>query len=84
MARLEPVELGRLGFFARIFTRIVYWVTRRKVGKVLLSQKIAAHHTPLLFGRSTIEGMALVSHRVDDRLKTLTSIRAAQLAGCPH
>jgi hypothetical protein len=84
MARLEPVELGKLGFFARIFTRITYFVTRRKLGKVLSSQQIAAHHPKLNYGRATAEAMLLVSHRVDDRLKTLAGIRAAQLAGCPH
>jgi hypothetical protein len=84
MARLAPVELDRLGFFSRLFVRFVYWATRKKVGKVLLSSQIAAHHPLLLFGRSMLESTNLASHRVDDRLKTLASLRAAMLAGCPH
>lgn len=84
MARLQPVPLGELGFFSRLFVRFVYWVTRRKLGKVLSSQQVAAHHPRLLFGRSTLEGTMLGSHAVDDRLKTLTSMRAAMLIGCPH
>lgn len=84
MARLEPVEVGELGFFARLFVRFVDWVTRRKLGKALLSQKIAARHPRLLFGRVMLEGMNMVSHTVDERLKTLTSLRAAMLTGCPH
>ncbi len=84
MARLDPVDVRKLGFFARIFTRIVYFVTRRKMGKVVSSQQIASHHPRLSYGRATMEATLLFSHRVDDRLKTLAGIRAAQLAGCPH
>jgi hypothetical protein len=84
MARLEPVELEHLGFFSRLFVRFVYWMTRKKLGKVLLSAKIAAHHPRLFFGRSMIEGANMGSHTVDDRLKTLASLRTSMLAGCPH
>jgi hypothetical protein len=84
MARLAPVELAELGFFARLFVRFTYWLSRRMLGKELLSAKVAAHHPRLYFGRSMVEGMALGSHRVDDRLKTLASLATAQAAGCPH
>lgn len=84
MARLEPAALEELGFFSRLFVRFVYWVTRKKVGKVLLSQQVAAHHPRLLFGRSMLEGSMMGSHTVDERLKTLVSLRAAMLVGCPH
>jgi hypothetical protein len=84
MARLAPVELDRLGFFSRLFVRFVYWATRKKVGKVLTSAQIAAHHPRLFFGRTMLEGTNLGSHGVDARLKTLASLRAAMLVGCPH
>jgi len=84
MARIEGAKPGRLGWVAGLFVRFVYWVTRRKMGQVLLSQQIAAHHPRLLFGRSMMEGQLSTSHLVDDRLKTLASLRVAMVAGCPH
>ena len=84
MARLEPVDPRQLGFFARWLARLVDWATKRKLGKTLSSSRIAAHHGKLFFGRAMAEGMLLQSHHVDDRLKTLCSLRAAMLAGCPH
>ena len=38
----------------------------------------------LFFGRSMIEAANMGSHTVDDRLKTLASLRTSMLAGCPH
>jgi len=84
MARLEPVDLDQLGFCSRLLVRFIYWATRKKLGKELSPLKIAAHHPRLLFGRGLLEGLALGSHAVDDRLKTLASIRVALLAGCPN
>jgi hypothetical protein len=84
MARLEPVPLERLGLFSRLFVRFVNWATRRMLGKELLSGKIAAHHPRLLFGRMMAESLALGSHSVDERLKTLASLATSQAAGCPH
>jgi hypothetical protein len=84
MARLDPVDLDRLGFFSRQFVRFVYWVSERMLGKVVLPLKIAAHHPRLLFGRSLVEGVALGSHSVDDRLKTLASLSVSLAVGCPH
>jgi hypothetical protein len=84
MARLAPVELDRLGFFAQLFVRFVNWATRRMLGKELSSAQIAAHHPRLFFGSSMVESMMKLSHTVDDRLKTLVAMRAAMLVGCPH
>ncbi len=84
MSRIEPVDPRKLGFFARLFTRFVAWVTRKKLGKSLSSQAVAAHHTRLLFGRTMMEAQLLGAKRVDERLKTLASMRAAMLVGCPH
>ncbi len=82
--RIEGAEPRKLGFFAGLFVRFFYWVTRRKVGTVLSSARVAAHHPRLLFGKGMMEAAVLASHRVDDRLKTLASVRVAMLAGCPH
>ena len=84
MSRIEPVDPRTLGFFSRLFVRFVGWVTRRKLGKNLSSGRIAAHHPRLLFGRSMMEAQLMGARRVDERLKTLASMRAAMLVGCPH
>ncbi|HZS40002.1 MAG TPA: hypothetical protein VFF06_24380 [Polyangia bacterium] len=84
MPRIEGAEPRKLGFFAGLFVRLVYWFTRRKVGTTLTSMRVAAHHPRLLFGKSMMEAAALSSRLVDERLKTLTSVRVAMVAGCPH
>jgi hypothetical protein len=84
MARIPGVESSQVPWYLRPVIGLIYWVTRRKVGKVLSSQKVAAHHPRLLLGRSAMEATLLGSHRVDDRLKTLAGIRAAMSVGCGH
>jgi hypothetical protein len=84
MPRIAGAEVGRVSFLWRPFVRFAHWVTRRKMGTVLTSQQIAAHHSTLLFGRSMMEAAVLSSRRVDARLKTLAGVRAAMLAGCGH
>jgi hypothetical protein len=44
MARIAGVEPEQAGWFVRF----VYWMVRRKLGRVVLSIRIAAHHPRLL------------------------------------
>jgi hypothetical protein len=44
MARIAGVEPERAG----LFVRFVYWMVRRKLGRVVLPIKITAHHPRLL------------------------------------
>jgi alkylhydroperoxidase family enzyme len=77
MARISGVESPNL--LARLF----YWMTKRKIGRVILPMKITAHQTRLLWGMGEMEMAQLGMHSVDAALKSLASVKVATLAGCP-
>jgi hypothetical protein len=83
MKGMEPHEAGW-------FTRLIYWLARRKVGKLTGHQrlvepiKITAHHPRLLWAVGQMELGQEAARSVPDSLKTLASIKAATLVGCPY
>ena len=79
MARIEGVEANQAG----LFTRFLYWMTRRKVGRVILPFKITAHQPRLLFAVGEMEMGQQALRTIDTKLKALASIKAATLVGCP-
>jgi len=79
MARIRGVEPNEAG----LFTRFVYWMTKRKIGRVVLPLKITAHHTRLLRALGEMETGQLAANSVDPKLKALAGIKAATLVGCP-
>jgi hypothetical protein len=86
MARMQGVEPHEAGWF----TRLVYWVVRRKLGQLTGTRrltepvKVAAHHPRLLKALGQMEAGQEAAKLVPDRLKTLASIKAATLVGCPY
>jgi hypothetical protein len=77
MARIpEPSQPG-------IFTRFVYWMTKRKLGRVVFPVKVTAHQPRLLWGYGQMETALLGLHSLDETLKELASIKVATLIGCP-
>jgi hypothetical protein len=83
MARIEGADPGKQGFFQGMFTRVVYSMTKRKVGRVVMPVRIAAHHPKLLWGYGQMEQSLLGSRLVEDALKNLAEVRVATLVGCP-
>ncbi|HKW64233.1 MAG TPA: hypothetical protein VJN89_16895 [Candidatus Acidoferrum sp.] len=83
MARIEGADPSKQGLFHGMFTRIVYALTKRKVGRVVMPARIAAHHAKLLWGYGQMEQSLLTSHLVEERLKNLGELRVATLVGCP-
>jgi len=83
MARIEGADPSKQGLFQGTFTRIIYALTKRKVGRVVMPAKIAAHHTKLLWGYGQMEQSLLGSRLVEERLKNLGELRVATLVGCP-
>ena len=79
MARIPGIEPDQ----ANLFTRFVYWMTKRKVGRVVLPVKIAAHQTRILRAVGEMEMGQAAVHSVDHALKALAGIKAAMLIGCP-
>ena len=85
MARMKGIEPHEAGWF----TRLVYWVVRRKMGKLTGEKrliepiKVTAHHPRLLRAMGQMEMGQEAARSVPDHLKSLASIKAATLIGCP-
>jgi hypothetical protein len=78
MSRIPGVESPEASFF----TRFVYWMTKRKVGRVVLPVKIMGHHPRLLMGMGQMEQAQLAARSVPLTLKELAQIKTAMLIGC--
>jgi AhpD family alkylhydroperoxidase len=76
-ARIRAVERS-----SNPLVRYAFRESRRRYGKVPVPVAVTAHHPPLLAGYGVFELATERSHRVDDRLKELAVLKAAQLAGC--
>jgi len=83
MARIQGAIPSKQGFFQGMFTRVIYALTKRKVGRVVMPAQIAAHHSKLLWGYGQMEQSQLGSRLVDAKLKNLAELRVATLIGCP-
>ena len=79
MARIQGVEPEQAGWLVRF----VYWMVRRKFGKVVLPIKIMAHHPRLLRALGEMETGQMAARSLDAGLKSLASIKTAMLIGCP-
>jgi hypothetical protein len=79
MARIPAVEADQAG----LFTRLLYWMTRRKVGRVIMPFKITAHNPRLLLAVGGMEMGQQALRTFDAKLKVLAEIKAATLVGCP-
>jgi len=73
---VEPADAGS-------FVRFVYWMVRRKLGRVVLPIKVTAHHPRLLRSLGEMESGQMAAHTVDSGLKCLASVTVAMLVGCP-
>ena len=79
MARIEGLEASQAGLFGRI----AYWMTKRKIGKVIGPIKITAHHPRLLRAMGSMEMGQAAACTVPEPFKILASIKVASLVGCP-
>ena len=83
MARIEGADPQKQRFLAGTLTRIVYGLTKRKLGRVVMPVRIAAHHSKILWGYGQMEQALIGSRLVDPALKDLAQLRVATLVGCP-
>jgi len=81
----DPFSSDRIGAPRRrgLVARIIFFLTRRKVGKVPTPMQVMAHQPPLLMGYARMELAQLKMTRVPASLKALASIRTSTLLGCP-
>jgi hypothetical protein len=83
MARIAGADPKRQSGLGGLFVRIVYAITRRKLGHVVMPAKITAHHPKILWGTGQMEQSLGGSSLVDGELKHLAEMRVATLVGCP-
>jgi 4-carboxymuconolactone decarboxylase len=82
MNGLEPQQAGW-------YTRLVYWLVRRGVGKLTGSSrlvepvKVTAHHPRLLKAYGQMEMGQAAAASVPAALKALAGLKSATLVGCP-
>jgi hypothetical protein len=83
MARIAGAEPRRQGGLGGLFTRLVYALTKCKLGRVVAPVEITAHHPKILWGYGQMEQSLASSRKVDTQLKHLAEVRVATLVGCP-
>ncbi len=66
-----------------LFARMIFFFTRRKLGKVAGPLRVTAHHNQLLVGTGFMERAQANATCVPLALKALAGIRTSTLVGCP-
>ncbi len=79
MARIRGVEASEVS----PFTRFLYWMCKRKIGRVVLPFKVHAHQPRLLRAVGEMEAGQAAVRALDLKLKSLAGIKCATLIGCP-
>ena len=83
MARISGAPSNRGGLLRRLFVGLVYSLTRRRLGHVIMPVQVTAHHAKLFWGYLQMEQSQMSSKLVDAKLKGLAELRVATLVGCP-
>lgn len=78
MARIRGIEAKEAG----LVTRFLYWMTKRRLGRVVLPFQITAHQPRLLRAIGEMEMKQHALETVEPKLKALAGIKAALLIGC--
>ena len=83
MARIPGFRSDQGRPLQRLFVRIVYWLTRRRLGRIIMPIQVTAHHAKIFWGYLQMEQSQLGARLVDHKLKGLAELRVATLIGCP-
>jgi len=83
MARIHGAPSNQGGPLRRLFVGLVYSITRRRLGRVVMPVQVTAHHARVFWGYLQMEQSQLASKLVDPKLKALAELRVATLVGCP-
>ena len=77
--------MARIAGSARpgLFGRLVYWMARRRFGRVPEPARITAHNRWVFAAMSMYEAFSPKAHVVEARGKELASILTATRIGCP-
>jgi len=83
MARIPGAARKQGSLIRRMFVAIVYSLTHRRLGHVIMPVQVTAHHPTILWGYGQMEQSQASSKLVDPKLKGLAELRVATLVGCP-
>lgn len=83
MSRIPGAAANQGGPLRRLFVSLVYHLTRRRLGHVIMPIQVTAHHPKLFWGYLQMEQSQMSSKLVDHKLKGLAELRVATLVGCP-
>ncbi len=83
MARIPGASANQGGPIRRLFTNLVYYLTRRRLGHVIMPIQVTAHHPKIFWGYLQMEQSQMGAKLVDPKLKGLAELRVATLVGCP-
>lgn len=83
MARIPGAPANHGGPLRRLFVGLVYALTKRRLGRLIMPVQVTAHHPKILWGYVQMEQSQAGSKLVDAKLKGLAELRAATLVGCP-
>jgi hypothetical protein len=78
MARIEGVTKG-----GSVWARVAFFLTRRKLGRVVKPVRIYALHSRLLRGYAQMELAQAAAKSIPAGIKSLASVRVALRIGCP-
>jgi hypothetical protein len=83
MARISGAAANQGGLLRRLFVGIVYALTRRRLGRLIMPVQVTAHHAKVFWGYIQMEQSQASSKLIDPKLKGLAELRVATLVGCP-
>ena len=83
MARIPGAPRNQGGMIRRLFVGFVYFLTQRRLGKVIMPIQVTAHHPKIFWGYVQMEQSQASSKLIDPKLKGLAELRVATLVGCP-
>ena len=83
MARISGAPPNQGGPLRRLLVGIVYFFTKRRLGRVIMPVQVTAHHPKIFWGYVQMEQAQMGSKLIDPKLKGLAELRVATLVGCP-
>jgi hypothetical protein len=81
--REDVVRRGVQDHEAGLFTKLIFWRTKRRYGHVLLSTRIRAHDTKLLALAELMSRYTSARGTLSAKLKELVQLKVAAMVGCP-
>jgi hypothetical protein len=83
MARIPGAPRNQGGMIRRLLVSFVYFLTQRRLGRVIMPIQVTAHHPQIFWGYVQMEQSQASSKLIDPILKGLAELRVATLVGCP-